>query len=116
MNGTVNEFPPGWDEEHVQDIIKHYKHYDSLTDDEWAAEIEAAFEDNSHTVMVIPNDLVPAVSALLSESASAPPLPWEVSVGIIHSAVTRMIGTWLGPQASASRFVGCGLATPGSWR
>ena len=70
MNGKANKFPPGWDEEHVRGIIEHY---DSLTEDEWAAEIEAAFEDKSHTVMVIPNDLVPAVRALLSESTNAPP-------------------------------------------
>ena len=40
-----------------------------------AEEIEAAFEAEGHTVMVIPTDLVPAVRALLSESpdpASAP--------------------------------------------
>ena len=49
------------------------EHYDGLTDDELAAEIEAAFEDESHTVMVIPNDLVPAVRALLSESPDPQP-------------------------------------------
>ncbi len=70
MSNVTNKFPPGWDEEHVRGIIEHY---DSLTDDEWATEIEAAFKDKSHTVMVIPDDLVPAVGALLSASPNPAP-------------------------------------------
>ena len=73
MSDTPNRFPPGWDEERVRDVIEHYE---GQSDDELAAEIEAAFEDRSQTVMVIPNDLVPAVRALLPESpdpASASP-------------------------------------------
>ncbi len=46
----------GWDKERVRDVIEHYE---GQTDDELAAELEAAFEDRSQTVMVIPNDLVP---------------------------------------------------------
>ena len=63
----MNKFPPGWDEEHVRCVIDHYE---SQTDEELAAEIEIAFEDKSQTVMVIPNELVPAVRTLLSESPS----------------------------------------------
>ena len=70
MSGAENRFPPGWDEERVRAVIEHY---DGQTDDELAAEIEAAFEDESHTVMVIPNDLVPAVRALLAESPDREP-------------------------------------------
>lgn len=70
MSDTTNRFPPGWDEERVRDIIEHY---DGQSDDELAAEIEAAFEDTSQTVMVIPNDLVPAVRELLSESPDPAP-------------------------------------------
>lgn len=82
MSDARNRFPPGWDEERVRAVIEHY---DGLTDDELAAEIEAAFEDESHTVMVIPNDLVPAVRALLSESpdpqpATASPDPQPATV------------------------------------
>lgn len=65
MSDTTSRFPPGWDEERVRAIIEHY---DGQTDDELAEEIEAAFEDEGHTVMVIPTALVPAVRALLSES------------------------------------------------
>ena len=38
-----------------------------------AAKIEAAFEGKSQTVMVIPNEIVPAVRALLSESPDPAP-------------------------------------------
>lgn len=70
MSGTSNRFPPGWDEARVQAVIAHY---DAQTEDEALAEDEAAFEDTSQTVMVIPNDLVPAVRALLTESPDPEP-------------------------------------------
>ena len=58
------DFPPGWDEERVRRVIEYYE---SQTEDEAIAEMEAAFEDKTHTVMLIPNELVPAVRALLSQ-------------------------------------------------
>ena len=70
MSDALNRFPPGWDEARVRDVIEHYE---SQTEDEALAEDEAAFEDKSQTVMVIPNDLVPAVRALLSESPDPTP-------------------------------------------
>ena len=75
MSDATNKFPPGWDEERVRGIVQHY---DSLTDDEWVAEDEAAFEDTSHSVILVPNGLVPAVRALLSEHdvpCSTPAVP-----------------------------------------
>ena len=71
MSEGVNRFPPGWDEARVRDVLEHYQ---SQTEDEAVAEDEAAFENTSHTVMVVPNDLVPAVRAILSgdsDSATA---------------------------------------------
>ena len=65
MKGTTS-FPPGWNEERVQRILQHH---DSLTEDEQAAEDEAAYEDSTQTVMDIPNELVPAVRALLADRA-----------------------------------------------
>ena len=62
--------PPAWDEERVRDVIERHG---GQTDDELAAEIEAAFEDRSQTLMVIPSDLVPAVRALLPESPDPAP-------------------------------------------
>ena len=61
---NLNRFPDGWDEERVRDVIQHYE---SQTEDEALAEDEAAFEDKTQTVMVIPNDLVPAVTELIAK-------------------------------------------------
>lgn len=66
MKNTSN-FPPGWNEERVQRILQHH---DSLSEDEAVAEDEAAFEDSTQTVMEVPNELVPAVRALLAERAT----------------------------------------------
>ena len=70
MSDTVNRFPPGWDEARVRDLIEHYE---SQTEDEAVAEDEAAFEDKSQTMMLIPNELVPVVRALLPASPDAMP-------------------------------------------
>ena len=58
----ANKFPEGWDDERVQDVIRHYE---SQTEDEAIAEREAAFEQDGLTVMVIPTELVPTVRGLL---------------------------------------------------
>ena len=65
MKNTTN-FPPGWDESHVRCLLQHYE---SQTEEEAVAEDEAAFEDPMQTVMEIPHELVPSVSALLSKHA-----------------------------------------------
>lgn len=61
MKGA-NSFPPGWDDERVQDVIRHYE---SQTEYEAIAEREAAYELDGLTVMVIPTELVPTVRRLL---------------------------------------------------
>ncbi len=58
-----NRFPPGWDEERVRRVIAHYE---QQSEEEAVAEDEAAFEDQTQTVMEIPNELVPAVRKLLA--------------------------------------------------
>jgi hypothetical protein len=60
----TSDFPPGWDEERVRRVINHCE---SQTEDEAVAEDEAAFEDPGQTVMLIPNELVPAVRELLAK-------------------------------------------------
>ena len=60
----TNTFPRGWDEARVQRLIQRYE---SQTEEEALAEDEAAFEDTTQTIMEIPNELVPAVRALLSK-------------------------------------------------
>lgn len=64
---NTTKLPPGWDEERVQCVLRHY---DSLNEDETVAEDEAAFEDSTQTVMEVPNELVPAVRALLVDRAT----------------------------------------------
>lgn len=62
------EYPPGWDEERVRQVIAHY---DAQTEDEQFAEIEAAREGEGVTLMAVPTELVPDVRALLAQKRSA---------------------------------------------
>jgi len=57
-------FPPGWDEERVTEVLRHYE---EQTEDEAVAEDEAAFEDRTQTVMEVPTVLVPAIRELLAK-------------------------------------------------
>jgi hypothetical protein len=63
---SQSDFPPGWDEERVRSVLEHYE---SQTEDEALAEAKAAFENANYSVMLIPNELVPAVRTLLSKHA-----------------------------------------------
>jgi hypothetical protein len=58
------QFPPGWDEERVRRVLDHY---DQQTEQEGAAEDEAAYEDLNQTTMEIPTELVPAVRELIAK-------------------------------------------------
>lgn len=62
------KFPPGWDEARVRDLIAHY---DGQTEDEQAAEIEAAFCADGITMVAVPTELVPEVRALIARKRSA---------------------------------------------
>ena len=62
------KFPPGWDEERVREVIAHYE---DQTEDEEFAEIEAAHETDSVTLVAVPTGLVPEVRALLARKRSA---------------------------------------------
>lgn len=57
------KFPPGWDEERVRKVLEQYE---VQTEEEAIAEDEAAFDDPNHTIMEIPNTLVPAVRELIA--------------------------------------------------
>jgi hypothetical protein len=59
-----SKLPPGWDEERVRDVLEHYERQ---TDDEAAAEDEAAFASETETFIQVPNELVPAVRELLAK-------------------------------------------------
>jgi hypothetical protein len=57
------DFPPGWNEERVRRVLAHYE---EQTEAEAVAEDEAAFEDQTQTLMEIPTELVPAVRDLIA--------------------------------------------------
>ena len=59
-----SKFPPGWDEERVHRILAHYE---EQTEEEAVAEDEAASEDQTQTLMEIPNELVPVVRELIAK-------------------------------------------------
>jgi hypothetical protein len=68
MSKQGQNFPPGWDEQQVRDVIDHY---DGQTEDEQFAEIEAAHEAKEVTFVAVPNELLPEVQALLARKRSA---------------------------------------------
>jgi hypothetical protein len=61
------QFPPGWDEKRIQELIAHYE---TQTEEEEFADIEAAREAEDITLMAIPTELVPEVRALLARKQS----------------------------------------------
>jgi predicted dinucleotide-binding enzyme len=65
---STPNFPPGWDDARVRDVLAHYE---SQTDDEQFAEIEAALESDDVTLIAVPTDLVPEVRALLARAQGA---------------------------------------------
>jgi hypothetical protein len=68
MAKKTNEFPPGWDAARVQDLVDYYEHQ---TDEDAAAEHEAALSRPDHTLMEIPTELVPAVREILADHDKA---------------------------------------------
>jgi hypothetical protein len=62
------KFPPGWDEARVRDVLAHYE---GQTEDEQAAEIEAALDAEGITMMAVPTDLADEVRALIARKRSA---------------------------------------------
>ena len=61
---TQSNFPPGWDEPRVRQVLAHYE---KQNEEEAVAEDEAAVEDKTQTVMEIPTELVPAVRELIAK-------------------------------------------------
>lgn len=65
---SQQQFPPGWDAARVRGVIDHY---DRQTEDEEAAEIEAALAADGVTLIAVPNDLADEVRALIARRQSA---------------------------------------------
>ena len=61
------QFPPGWDEKRIQDVIQYYE---TQTEDEAVAEAEAALASEEQIVMAIPKEIVPAVRELIARHAA----------------------------------------------
>ena len=60
---TRNRFPKGWNEARVKALLEHYE---SQTEDEAVAEDEAAFRRRDQAVMVVPKELVPTITKLIT--------------------------------------------------
>jgi hypothetical protein len=58
-----SKFPPGWDEERVRRVLKHYE---SQSEEEAVAEDEAAFDSSAVTIMNVPKELVPEIRELIA--------------------------------------------------
>jgi hypothetical protein len=66
---TKNNFPPGWDEGRVRDLIAYY---DSRSEDEQIAEDEAGMaEQDEQAVISVPVKLLPEIRKLIANSKSA---------------------------------------------
>jgi hypothetical protein len=61
---SASRYPGGWDEERVQRVLRHYE---EQSDDEGAAEDDAAFEAPTHTAMAVPVELVSEVRDLIAK-------------------------------------------------
>jgi len=60
--------PKGWTEKRIRDLAAHH---DRQTEDEQAAEIEAALAAKSQTLIVVPTNLVPEIHALIARKRGA---------------------------------------------
>ena len=65
---SKQEFPPGWDEQRVREVLAHYE---NQSEDEQFAEIEAAREAEGITMMAVPTELAPEVRALIARKQTA---------------------------------------------
>ncbi len=63
-----NKFPAGWDEKRVRRVLAHYE---KQTEEESVAEDEAAFQDQSQTVIEVPRELLPEIRELIAKRRRA---------------------------------------------
>jgi hypothetical protein len=62
--------PKGWTHEKIRKLAEYH---DNLTEDEQAAEIQAALNDKHQTVMVVPTRLVPEIVKLINKKQPSRP-------------------------------------------
>ena len=58
------KFPPGWDADKVKALADYY---DNQSDEEAVAEMEAAMEAENQTLVMVPTELMPAISELIAK-------------------------------------------------
>ncbi|MFZ5822351.1 MAG: hypothetical protein ACOYYJ_20875 [Chloroflexota bacterium] len=57
-------FPMGWDEARVKQILAHYE---AQSEDEAVAEDEKAFESKAHTTIEVPIELMPVIREIIAQ-------------------------------------------------
>ena len=61
-----NKYPKGWDRKRVQELADYY---DTQTDADAIAEMEAAFDSEACAMIQVPIKLLPAIRKVLSKKA-----------------------------------------------
>ena len=61
-----HKLPKGWTLKEIRDLAEHYDHQ---SDDEAAAEDDAAYPSTRLTMMAVPVELVPSVQRLIAKRA-----------------------------------------------
>jgi hypothetical protein len=64
---TKQKLPKGWTEKRIREVVEYY---DSLSDDEWLAEHEAARAKKGYTTISVPDSLLPTVRKLITAHAT----------------------------------------------
>ena len=59
-----SDFPEGWDESRVREVLDHYEHQ---TENAAVAEDEGGYEDRKESLVQVPVKLVPAVRELIAK-------------------------------------------------
>ena len=64
----IQNFPPGWDENRVREVLAHYE---NQSEDKQFADIEAAREAEDIALMAVPTELLAEVRARLARKRTA---------------------------------------------
>ncbi len=56
--------PPGWTQKRLRELADYH---DNQTEEEQAAEIEAALAKENQTLMMVPTELVPEIQRLIAK-------------------------------------------------
>ncbi len=57
-------FPPGWNEKRVRRVLSHYE---KQTDEQAAAEDDAAFKSRKRAVIEVPVELMPVIREIIAQ-------------------------------------------------